>query len=199
MTTNKGWLFLLTVTSLAIGIWLGHGWGYARGITRARRDARTESETEASALRAELATLKASLDNHDKIVHGIDGDTVELRSLGRVRIIGVDTPETWHKVGNKWEQIEDPDPRGVAAAEWMHAQEGRSVRVQFEKQRTDRYGRTLAHLYLLPDGPDVACELLRRGWADIMAIPPNTARLQEWKSARIASRHPVRSSPDAHK
>ena len=51
------------------------------------------------------------------------------------------------------------------------------------KDRKDRYGRTLAHLYVLPDGPDVACELLRRGWAEIMAIPPNTSRYPDWEAA----------------
>ncbi len=42
---------------------------------------------------------------------------------------------------------------------------------------------TLARLYLLPDGPDIACEVLRRGWADIMAIPPNVSRYGDWKAA----------------
>ncbi len=43
--------------------------------------------------------------------------------------------------------------------------------------------RTLAHLHMLPDESNLACERLRRGWADIMAIPPNTTRYATWKAA----------------
>jgi len=133
--------------------------------------------------------LRMEVDGSDVIEKAIDGDTVDLRGDGLCRIMGVDTPEVWQKVGAEWQQIEDPDPNGVRASEWVRSLEGRRVRVQYGKRERDRYGRRLVHLYVLPDGPDVACELLRRGWGKVMAIPPNLERYKAWKRAAAQSPH----------
>lgn len=131
--------------------------------------------------------LRRSLAQSDVIVRAIDGDTVELKHVGLCRIMGVDTPEIWTKRGAEWVPVAAPEPGAVESAEWMRSLEGRAVRVQYGKRRTDRYGRTLAHLYLLPDGPDVACELLRRGWGLVMAIPPDLGRYDDWKRAAASA------------
>src|SRR5262245_7201389 len=79
------------------------------------------------------------------ITRGIDGDTVVVDSIGTVRLIGVDTPET-------------VDPRrpvgyfGKEASEFTtRLATGKQVRLEFDQDRTDRYGRTLAYVYLQPD------------------------------------------------
>ena len=133
---------------------------------------------------AELARLRADLATARVLVRAIDGDTVELDGGERVRLLGIDAAELREKTpAGGWRVIPNPDPRGVAAHEYLRGLEGRSVRVSFDRVTRDRYGRTLAHLYLLPDGPDLACELLRRGLARVLAIPPNTARYADWKTA----------------
>jgi micrococcal nuclease len=72
----------------------------------------------------------------------IDGDTFIVRGVGRVRLIGVDTPET-------------VDPRrpvqyfGKEASDFTHRiAEGEVVRLEFDVDRKDRFGRTLAYVYL---------------------------------------------------
>lgn len=148
----------------------------------------TVTQNELSATRAELASLRATLNRSDVVKRAVDGDTVEMESAGKVRLLGVNAPELWEKTGAKWARIENPDPRAVSAYEYLRSLEGCRVRVQTEKAPRDRYGRTLAHLYVLPDGPDVAAHLLRHGWVDVMSIPPNTARHQDWKSDLAAKK-----------
>ena len=88
----------------------------------------------------------------------VDGDTLIVEGLGRVRLIGVNTPES-------------VDPRrsvqrlGKEAGAFLRRMvEHQRVRVEYDWDRTDDYDRTLAYLYL-PDGTFVNEELVRRGYA----------------------------------
>jgi micrococcal nuclease len=87
----------------------------------------------------------------------VDGDTVVLERIGRVRLIGVDTPES-------------VDPRrpverfGREASEFLkRLAGGRRVRLEYDQTRKDRYDRTLAYLFL-EDGTFVNEEIIRRGF-----------------------------------
>jgi micrococcal nuclease len=72
----------------------------------------------------------------------VDGDTLLLANLARVRLIGVDAPETV-------DPNRPPEPFGREAAEFTRqAVEGRVVRLEFDRERTDRYGRFLAYVYV---------------------------------------------------
>lgn len=71
----------------------------------------------------------------------VDGDTLLLDDRTRVRLLGVDTPETKHP-------DRPVDPLGLEAAEFMRRHvEGRSVRLEFDRERRDRFGRVLAYVY----------------------------------------------------
>jgi micrococcal nuclease len=92
------------------------------------------------------------------VIRVVDGDTVVLQAIGPVRLIGIDTPET-------------VDPRkpveyfGREASEYLRAMlAGRAVRLEYDQTRRDRYGRTLAYLYLA-DGRFVNLEMVRQGYA----------------------------------
>lgn len=98
----------------------------------------------------------------------VDGDTIEVRLGGEredVRYIGVDTPET----------VEPGEPvrcYGPAASRFNHRLvEGRRVRLVFDRERRDDYGRLLAYVYL--GDRLVNAELLRGGLARTLEIPPN--------------------------
>jgi micrococcal nuclease len=87
----------------------------------------------------------------------VDGDTVILESIGRVRLIGVDTPES-------------VDPRKPVERFALEASRflkqlltGKRVRVEYDQARYDRYHRTLAYLFL-PDGTFVNEEIIRQGY-----------------------------------
>lgn len=90
-------------------------------------------------------------------VRVIDGDTIELDGGERVRLIGVDTPET-------------VDPRRPvqsfgkeASAFTRRMVEGKNVRLEQDQDTRDRYGRTLAYVYL-QDGTFLNAEIIRQGY-----------------------------------
>jgi micrococcal nuclease len=100
----------------------------------------------------------------------VDGDTIEARLPGGrvedVRYIGVDTPETV-KPGTPVQCY------GEAASAFNHRLlTGRRVRLRVGAEPRDVYGRLLAYVYLGPRF--VNAELVRRGLARTLAIPPNT-------------------------
>jgi micrococcal nuclease len=103
------------------------------------------------------------------VVRAVDGDTIEVRLEGRfedVRYIGVDTPETVKPDT----PVQCFGPR--ASSFDHHLVEHRRVRLVFGVERRDIYGRLLAYVYL--GHKFVNAELVRRGFARTLAIPPNT-------------------------
>ena len=103
----------------------------------------------------------------------VDGDTVEVSLDGEtedVRYIGVDTPESVAP----GEPVECFGKRASRFNQGLV--EGETVRLRFDHERRDRYGRLLAYVHL---GPLlVNAELVRRGYARTLAIPPNTGRAE---------------------
>lgn len=117
-----------------------------------------------------------------QVTRVVDGDTVEVMLDGReedVRYIGVDTPETV-KPGEPVQCF------GPQASAFNHRTvEGRRVRLVFGAERWDVYGRLLAYVYL--DGRFVNAELVRRGLARTLTIPPNDRFAGELKRLEIAA------------
>jgi micrococcal nuclease len=65
------------------------------------------------------------------------------------------------------------EPYGKKAAEANRKLvDGKTVRLQFDVQQLDRYGRTLAYVYL-EDGTFVNAWLVEHGYAQVMTVPPN--------------------------
>lgn len=115
----------------------------------------------------------------------VDGDTIEVEMPnGRtedVRYIGVDTPET----------VDPTEPVGCFGPKASHFNqglvEGRKVRLRFDEERRDYYGRLLAYVYL--GNRFVNAELLRRGLARAIYYSPNGAHRYQFESiARRAGR-----------
>ena len=98
----------------------------------------------------------------------VDGDTIEVRLDGEtedVRYIGVDTPETV-KPGEPVQCF------GPVASGFNHRLvERRRVRLVFDRERRDDYGRLLAYVHL--GDRFVNAELLRAGLARTLTIAPN--------------------------
>jgi micrococcal nuclease len=95
----------------------------------------------------------------------VDGDTIIVSGVGSVRLIGVDTPET-------------VDPRkpvqffgAEASAYTRTTAQGKQVRLEYDTQRTDKYGRTLAYVYL-PDGVLLNAEIIRQGYGHAYTVFP---------------------------
>lgn len=117
----------------------------------------------------------------------IDGDTLALADGARVRLIGINAPETGHR-------DQPGEPFGAAAKKALAGllPRGAMVYLQDGAEARDRYGRRLAHAFRNPDGDSIEARLLREGLAQQVAIPPNTdfaACLQDAeRAARAAGR-----------
>lgn len=98
----------------------------------------------------------------------IDGDTIEVSiddHTDEVRYIGVDTPETV-KPGTPVQCF------GPQASALNHRLvEGRAVRLVFDSERRDVYGRLLAYVYV--GQRFVNARLVDLGYARTLTIPPN--------------------------
>ena len=110
----------------------------------------------------------------------IDGDTIILTNARNVRYIGIDTPESRKRVRGEW--VYDPEPYAVEAYNLnRRLVEGKKIRLEFDKEITDRYDRWLAYVFV--DGKMVNEELLRYGYARVYAFAPNTKYLDSLTAA----------------
>jgi micrococcal nuclease len=119
---------------------------------------------------------------HGRVVHVADGDTINVRlsdgRTERVRYIGIDTPES----------VKPGTPVQCFAKKASHYNaslvEGRKVTLRLDAEERDRYGRLLAYVYT--EGRFVNRELVARGYARTLTIPPNVAHADEF--AHLARR-----------
>jgi len=100
------------------------------------------------------------------LVRVVDGDTLIVRQHAnefRVRLLGVNAPESVkpnHPV----------EPWGREASEWLRQQtDSGGLAVRLDKRRLDRYGRSLAYLYI--DEQMLNEELVRAGLAQVSVFP----------------------------
>lgn len=103
------------------------------------------------------------------VVRVVDGDTIIVDLDGteeRVRLIGVDTPESVHPDKSKNVAY------GKIASEFTKSMlEDQAVTLEYDVQERDRYGRVLAYVYL--DGEMFNKTLLEEGHAKVATYPPN--------------------------
>jgi micrococcal nuclease len=115
-----------------------------------------------------LATSAGGRTIEGEVVRIVDGDTIHVRigaRVEKVRYIGVNTPEVHHP--SKGEE-----PGGREAAEVNRTLvAGRHVRLELDVRERDRYGRVLAYVWV--GDHMVNAELVRRGYAQVMTVPPN--------------------------
>lgn len=102
------------------------------------------------------------------VVRIVDGDTIHVRvgdRLEKVRYIGVNTPELHHP-------RRGAEPGGREARDVnRRLVDGQRVRLELDVRSRDRYGRLLA--YVWRGDLMVNEELVRRGYAQVMTVPPN--------------------------
>jgi micrococcal nuclease len=90
----------------------------------------------------------------------IDGDTIDVGGVGRVRLVGIDAPERGQ-------------PGYEEATNYVKSKcLGKTVYLDIDNARPkDKYGRTLAIVYV--DGININQELLKLGYAKVLHIPPS--------------------------
>lgn len=108
------------------------------------------------------------------VTYVYDGDTVEVRGIGKVRLIGIDAMDG-HNEDRTAQQSERYGMSADRVRHWAEqaAQfarqklEGGKVTVHFGPEHTDRHGRVLAYVRLCEDGDaaDHGLLMLQRGLA----------------------------------
>lgn len=95
-----------------------------------------------------------------------DGDTIELDSGDKIRLLGINTPEVAHR-GRRTEAGAEE------AKAWLAGKlAGRTVCLEFDATPRDKYGRRLAHVFLA-DGTHINLALIREGLATTDIFPPD--------------------------
>jgi micrococcal nuclease len=121
--------------------------------------------------------LRPSTRGLAKVVAVLDGDTIIIGGGERVRYAGLNTPETHHpdKLPEYCGQEAFEANRRLVA--------GKTVRLEFDERRRDKYGRLVAYVYV--DSLFVNAELIRLGYAQVSTYKDNQryhdefARLQQ--------------------
>jgi micrococcal nuclease len=128
-----------------------------------------------------------------QVTRVIDGDTIVLEVLGTVRIIGIDTPELRSSGGGAECFAQE------AKREVEDLVKGKSVYLEYDssQDRLDRYGRTLAYVFLqnvtigaaqqeIPT--DLGLQLIRSGYAFEYTYRNPYKYQQQYKQAEIMAR-----------
>lgn len=113
----------------------------------------------------------------DRVVRVVDGDTLVLASVGKSRLIGVDTPEVF---GGR-----ECFGREASLFAKRVLSPGRRVVVERDVQDRDRYGRALVYLRLV-DGRSFNEMLVRNGFAVPLEVAPNVRHAKRFGA--LASR-----------
>ncbi len=108
-----------------------------------------------------------------------DGDSVELSDGREIRYIGIDAPETG---GNR------PEEFGGAEATDLNERlvGGKQVRLEFDVEKKDHYGRTLAYVYV--GETMINRELVASGTALAVPYPPSLRHQKELSGAMEEAR-----------
>jgi len=95
-----------------------------------------------------------------------DGDTIVLLNGQRVRYIGINSPEIDH-------ENQKAEPFGYEARSFNHQLIfSKRIRLEFDQERHDQYGRLLAYVFL-QNGSFVNAQLLKNGFAYYLYRMPN--------------------------
>ena len=113
------------------------------------------------------------------------------------RLIGIDTPESRRndrakslaaRTGQSLDSIIAEGKRAKAFTASLL--ERKTVTIEWDVQRTDRYGRNLA--YLVVGGKNSSVEIARAGFADPLTIPPNVKYAEQILAASREAREAKR-------
>lgn len=122
------------------------------------------------------------------VIQVYDGDTIKIDTGERVRLIGIDTPEVHENPKMRRDSERTKKDLQTILVLGKKAKvfaqsllEGKKVRLDFDVEQKDKYGRLLAYVYLM-DGRFVNEEIMRNGYAYPMTIPPNVRYADDFRA-----------------
>jgi micrococcal nuclease len=115
------------------------------------------------------------------VTRAVYGDTIEISpsvdGIGTVSLIGIDAPEGEMPGCG-------PQPLSYEAADYASLWEGRKVRLEFDREHTDRYGRLLAYVRDPLTGKMMNVDIVESGYAQLYIVPPNTRHEDQLRKAQ---------------
>lgn len=119
------------------------------------------------------------------VVRVVDGDTIVINYDGtdeKLRLIGVDTPESVHP--DKTKNTEFGDTVSTYSKKKL---DGKKVGVEFDVQERDQYGRLLAYVYVGKTMYNKS--LLKKGYASVATFPPNVKYVDDFTAIQKKARN----------
>ncbi len=119
--------------------------------------------------------VRESVEANATVAYVVDGDTIDVvfdggpESEERIRLIGIDTPETKRPET----PVECYGPEATAFTEAL-LPVGTPIRIERDTVNRDDFGRLLGYVYRAEDGIFVNYETIRQGFATPLSIEPNT-------------------------
>lgn len=115
-----------------------------------------------------------------KVIRVMDGDTVEVEQIGMIRLIGVDTPELAHPIKpvQFFAKKASKYTKRVAL--------GKRVRLEYDQEKIDKYGRTLAYIYF-EDERMLNAEIIKNGYGFVYTKYP-FKYMEEFRKYEIEAR-----------
>ncbi len=124
-------------------------------------------------------TQKITAENREQVelVRVVDGDTIIVNYQNeqtRVRLIGINSPESVHQDESKNTQ----EGRDASAFLKEYLADVDTVWLEFDVEARDQYERVLAYVWMNADGTDVGGDMLngiivKNGYAEARAYEPN--------------------------
>ena len=163
---NKHHIFIIFIVLVLVGVmstavaYTGTGFSHNKSI----------SDYDSSSLNdilSKYSDTNCKSEAKGLCTHVADGDTITVEGVGKVRLVGVNTPE-----------------KGVAGSDTSTYFTkklclNREVSLDIDDSKhTDKYGRTLA--VVIVDGKNLNEMLLKEGLAEIMYIPPSEFNPYDW-------------------
>jgi len=112
-----------------------------------------------------------------ELIRVVDGDTIIVNydnEKTRVRLIGINSPESVHEDDSKNTQ----EGRDASAFLKKYLTDVDTVWLEFDVEQQDQYERTLAYVWMSADGSDIGEDMLngiivKNGYADARSYEPN--------------------------
>ena len=134
---------------------------------------------------SQVSINKESTQSGVLVTHVVDGDTIEISTGEKIRLLGVDTPET----------VDPRRPVGCfgkeASNKLKSLLEGKRVYLEKDFSETDKYDRLLRFVYLPLENNDrlfVNDYLIREGFAKVLTIPPDVKFTERFLQAQTEAR-----------
>ena len=142
-------------------------------------DNATQTTQTTQTTQQEQPKTNSNIDTYYEVVEVVDGDTIKAlinNETVKIRLLLVDTPESKHPDKNR------NVPLGATATDFTKDfLKNEKIKLEYDEEKTDKYGRTLAYVYRESDGKCLNEALILASLAKVVKYEPNVKYYKEYK------------------